>query len=294
MTSVEIASYENAADQSNTLVNRAANSLSAEPRPFLRWAGSKQRLLPQILPYVPARFNTYHEPFLGSGALFFLLEPKKAMLSDACEPLIQTYKTVATSPMDICEELTTFDVLDRDQYYEVRAESPSDEIRAAARFIYLNRAGWNGLYRVNNKGQFNVPYGKPKSANIIESSLVLSCSGALSEPGVTIRNSDFGEVGRAARSGDFVYFDPPYVTGHNNNGFIDYNENLFSWADQVRLSQLAAQLQARGVHVVVSNALHASITVLYPTFNVAEITRRSTLAGNTSARKQVTEAVFYG
>ncbi|MFM9877217.1 MAG: DNA adenine methylase [Rhodoglobus sp.] len=284
---------EGSAHDAHVLFNRASSTLSSEPRPFLRWAGSKQRLLSQLLPHMPSQFGAYFEPFLGAGALFFLLEPGRAHLSDLCAPLVEVYEVVARDPEAVYSQLSDMNILDKDLYYRVRAERPTSEIRRAARFVYLNRAGWNGLYRVNNKGVFNVPYGRPATSNTIDFSNLMACSAALARDSVTIGVDDFSTIEDKAVAGDFVYFDPPYVTGHNNNGFIDYNENLFSWSDQVRLASLARRLQENSVHVVVSNAHHEAVLALYPTFRVAEVSRRSTLASSIKSRKAVAEAVFY-
>lgn len=275
----------------DALAARAAASLSSEPRPFLRWAGSKQRLLVQLLEHIPEFSGKYFEPFVGAGALYFLLEPRLAHLSDKCEPLIEAYDVIARRVEEVVEALEPMDVLDKEFYYHVRAKTPSDEVARTARFIYLNRAGWNGLYRVNNRGQFNVPYGSPRSANLIDKANLFACAKSLTDAYVAVE--DFESATESARPGDLVYFDPPYVTGHNNNGFVDYNENLFSWDDQIRLSRRARELRDGGVHVVVSNANHAAVRELYKTFRVAEISRRSALASSAANRKVVTEAVFY-
>ncbi|MFJ2370223.1 DNA adenine methylase [Microbacterium sp. NPDC087665] len=274
-----------------TLLTRASNPLSAEPRPFLRWAGSKQRLLSQLVDYVPPFEGRYFEPFLGAGALFFLLDQSHATLSDKIAPLVETYNVVAQHPEELLAALEPMDVLDKEYYYRVRGDVPADEVGRAARFIFLNRAGWNGLYRVNNAGRFNVPYGRPRSGTILDRDNLLACSKLLST--ATIEVNDFESTVRDASAGDLVYFDPPYVTGHNNNGFIDYNEDLFAWKDQERLARVARELQDEGVHVIVSNANHAAVHALYPTFRVAEVSRRSALASTVSQRTTVTEAVFY-
>lgn len=246
-----------------------------------------------MIQFLPDRYNTYFEPFLGAGALFFLLEPRHARLSDMCGPLIDTYLTIATDTEAVYEQLAQMDVLDQDQYYRIRSERPSSLVRVAARFLYLNRAGWNGLYRVNNKGDYNVPYGRPRSANIVDLDHLRKCAETLGSESVSISAVDFGHLDDSAVAGDLVYFDPPYVTGHHNKGFVDYNEKLFSWSDQQRLADLARRLQKRGVTVIISNALHENIIGLYPTFQVVEIVRRSALASEVSSRKSVTEAMFY-
>ncbi|WP_402844659.1 DNA adenine methylase [Microbacterium sp. GXS0129] len=276
---------------SDQLALRAATPLSAEPRPFLRWAGSKQRLLAQLVPHIPTFTGRFIEPFLGAGAMFFLLDTPNAILSDKIEPLVSTYDVVARRPEELLSHLENMNVLDKDFYYRIRKQTPTDEVEAAARFIYLNRAGWNGLYRVNAKGKFNVPYGRPRSGTIIDRANLLKCSTLLS--GASLAVSDFEATARQAGPGDLVYFDPPYVTGHNNNGFVDYNEDLFAWRDQERLAGVARELRDSGVHVMVSNADHSAIRELYSTFNYAQVSRRSALASSVTKRTTVTEAVFY-
>jgi len=225
--------------------------------------------------------------------MFFFLRPESARLSDACLPLVRTYEAVKKSPHEVYAKLTSYDLLDRELFYRERAAPPAAGVAEAARFLYFNRAGWNGLYRVNSAGRYNVPYGQPKSPLHIDPDNFIAASQLLASPGVEIVGSDYSEVENAAAEGDFVYLDPPYVTGHDNNGFADYNEKLFSWDDQVALAALAARLQAAGVQVVVSNAHHDSLIALYPTFKVAKVMRQSTLAGDMTARGRVNEAVFH-
>lgn len=278
----------------DTLLDRAQRTLSTEPRPFLRWAGSKQRLLRQLVPHLPKSYGTYYEPFLGSGALFFLLRPTVANLNDKCSPLVETYHSVSEDPYSLLDLLQDRNVLDKDAYYRARDEDPTNKIARAALFIYLNRAGWNGLYRVNSQGKFNVPYGAPKSANVIDKSNLLSCGELLQSPGISISCDDYEVAAERAGSGDLVFFDPPYVTGHNNNGFVDYNETLFSWADQVRLAELASTLKDKGAHVMITNAYHDAVRALYPDFELHPLVRNSTLASHGGARGQVREALFVG
>lgn len=276
----------------DSLVDLAERTLSTIPRPFLRWAGSKQRLLRQLVPLLPSSFGRYHEPFLGGGSMFFLLQPKSAVLSDTCTDLIATYKAVADDVERVLSGLSGLDPLDREQYYAVRGARASGRHKRAAEFIYLNRAAWNGLYRVNSRGEFNVPYGAPKTSAIVDAELLRGCAKLLRRARVRLQTGDFDAALRDCESSDFVFLDPPYVTGHNNNGFIDYNERLFSWADQVRLAKTAVDLADRGVHVMVTNANHQGVIDLYPGFEAIEIERSSTLAGNKSARGLVTETVL--
>jgi DNA adenine methylase len=264
------------------------------PRSFLRWVGSKRGHLEKLIPALPETFNTYWEPFLGSGALFFLLMPSRAVLGDSCSPLMKTFSAVRDGPKKIVELYENYSVMDSDAYYEVRSEDePKNRFEKAARFIYLNRACWNGLYRVNRKGHFNVPYGRPKSDSPIDRENLIACSQLLRTPGVRLVEGDFQAALVGAHKGDLVFLDPPYVTQHNNNGFVDYNQRLFSWEDQIRMAKLAETLRSRGVHVIVTNANHQGVAELYPKFSTIQFERTSSLAADKLKRGIVSEAIFF-
>lgn len=260
--------------------------------PFLRWAGSKRAHIAALLELVPPRFNRYYEPFLGGGSLFFALSPPNAVLGDACGELMDTYKAVRDDPLAVSAAARQWNV-DRETYYRVR-DSPTVDNRSkrAARFIYLNKTCWNGLWRVNANGKFNVPFGRPKTANIVSDTQLATCAEALRK-NIEIVVGDFAPTVQCAASGDLVFFDPPYVTAHNANGFVDYNERLFRWSDQVRLAQHATALAARGVHVIVTNADHPSLTRLYEGFATQRLSRHSTMAGDSSKRTVTSELVFF-
>lgn len=274
------------------LGERAQRSLSATPRPFLRWAGSKQRLLPHLVPLLPSTFARYFEPFLGGASLFFLLEPQRALLADISVDLIDTYEAVRDGPRHVLRFLRGLDPLDREMYYRIRKNRSTGRYKRAAQFLYLNRAGWNGLYRVNSRGEFNVPYGAPRSANLVDTTNLHACARILSGGDVEVRLQDFEESLRDCGPGDFAFLDPPYVTGHNNNGFIDYNNRLFQWTDQERLASIASDLANRGVKVLVTNAHHDAVLALYPGFTVHPIDRPSTLAGQANRRGPVREVAL--
>jgi DNA adenine methylase len=271
---------------------RARSFLSATPRPFLRWAGSKRWLLPHLVPLLPRTFRTYREPFLGSAALFFLLQPERAVLGDTCRELVETFEAVRDNSAAILRYLHPLKP-GKKRFYEIRKRRSSGRFQRAAEFIYLNKTCWNGLYRVNSSGAFNVPYGKPKADGIVDDENLRSCAELLAQPGVELKTCDFNELLVDVEEGDLVYLDPPYVTGHSNNGFIDYNEKLFAWEDQVRLAKAAAELDRRGAYVVVTNAEHADVLKLYEGFDVVVVGRRSTLAGDVSARRPVREVIIY-
>jgi len=270
---------------------RACSPNSSLPRPFLRWAGSKRRLLNQIIPFIPQQFHAYYEPFLGSGALFFLLCPRQAWLSDKSRELIDVYKILRDSVSSIIRHLRPLKP-DRDLFYAFRGQPSRGKLKRTAEFLYLNKTCWNGLYRVNKKGHFNVPYGMPKTNFIANFDNLRACSLVLKKPGVNLKSCDFEEALANVQTGDLVYLDPPYITRHNN-GFIDYNETLFSWKDQKRLAKRARQLASAGAYVIVSNANNREVMGLYRGFKFGRLTRSSTLASNPECRVRVTEAILY-
>lgn len=270
----------------------AAGRFSAIPRPFLKWAGSKQALLQQITPILPKTFGRYYEPFLGSGALFLHLKPKRATLTDASDELVQTWLGIRDHCDHVVKVLAPLKP-DKDLFYELRSNRALDRATRAAEFIYLNRSCWNGLYRVNSRGEFNVPYGAPKSNFIFDETNLRACSALLAQSEVSIRRSDFEPAVSRARAGDLVFLDPPYVTKHNYNGFRDWNEKLFGWSDQERLARVATRLADRGVSVVIANAAHDDVAALYRDFKSVTLRRTSTLASDATKRGRTTESLFY-
>lgn len=263
------------------------------PRPFLRWVGSKQALLRYICPVLPSEFGRYYEPFLGGGALFFHLLPEEASLSDRSEELIDVWVAVRDHIDEIVEYLRPLKP-DKELYYKIREGRSTNPVIRSAEFLYLNKTCWNGLYRVNSKGKFNVPFGRPRTDFIFDEENLRECSKALSRKSVDISVSDFCESTKNAKEGDFVYFDPPYVTKHNNNGFRDWNEVLFSWKDQVRLADEAKRLADIGVFVLVSNADHQDIRDLYTGFSLRSFSRSSTLSSSPKFRGSVGEIIAIG
>jgi DNA adenine methylase len=261
-------------------------------KPFLKWAGSKRQLLPHIMKVVPESFNVYFEPFLGSAAVFFALQPDQAVLNDFSEELIATYRALSRDAVSLRSKLTSFEI-DKVRYYDIRKNRSSEPVERAAEFIYLNKNCFNGLYRVNSNGHFNVPFGNHSGKANYDLDNIAKCSKALARDGITLMSGDFELAVKTAREGDLVYFDPPYVTKHNFNGFRDYNEKLFSWNDQVRLATVARSLVERGVFVIVSNAAHQDIKDLYVGFETYEFSRSSTLASQSSKRGSVNEVIFY-
>lgn len=258
-------------------------------RPFLRWAGSKRWLSRAISALVPAGTAKYYEPFLGSGAVYFsLAESIECHLSDTLSPLIACYAEIQRDAEAVATQLQRWNC-DRDTYYEVRSLRPDVEsTEAAAQFIYLNRLGFNGLYRVNSSGGFNVPYGRPKNANMVTLAELRLVANRLKDV-TTLKAQDFEDALDECDAEDFVYLDPPYVAGHRNNGFVDYNAKLFTWSDQERLARKFQDLSAAGIKVVLSNADHESVRSLYAKYRVITIERHSSMAARASARGKTQE-----
>lgn len=264
--------------------------------PFVKWAGGKRLLLPQLLEHIesPAAGATYFEPFLGGGAVFFALEPASACLSDAAPELVNAFIAVRDSVDETIGFLHPMRH-SKEDYYRIRGMRPRLSASRAARFIYLNKTCFNGLYRVNLKGEFNVPFGRhPETLVICDESQLRAASNALDN--VRIEVTDFATPLAKAGEGDVVYCDPPYTVAHSNNGFVEYNAHVFSWADQERLAKSAAACVEAGAKVFVSNADHPSIRELYVPlgFRIEPISRWTTMAGSSRKRFQSTELLLIG
>lgn len=258
--------------------------------PLLKWPGGKRRLVQHILPLLPAVCNKYYEPFLGGGALFFALQPEVARLSDKNRELISAYHQIRNDPHEVIKCLEKLPNSE-EQYYTVRSASPRSPARRAARLIYLISLSFNGIHRVNFKGQFNVPYGYKTHLTPCAPEKINTASKLLRK--ATIKCQDFEEAVKSARRGDLLYLDPPYTVAHGNNGFLKYNAKIFSWDDQRRLAKVAHALADKGCAVVVSNANHPSIRKMYQDFQVLEIKRHSVIAASSEFRRAITECVFY-
>ena len=259
--------------------------------PFLKWAGGKRWLISRILNQLPS-INKYYEPFLGSGALFFALQARSARLSDCNSELINCYRCVRDHCASIIKILNRLRV-DESAYYQIRKRyEKADKIRRAAYFIYLNKTCWNGLYRVNKQGRFNVPVGHLSRIKELYNPEALIAASRLLQS-AHLQCSDFERAVQNAQSGDLVYFDPPYITTHLNNGFIKYNSKLFHQSDELRLAKLAQKLAERGVSVIVSNAAHPLIKQQYDgLFYKREVQRNSLIAANPARRSRISELII--
>lgn len=257
--------------------------------PFLKWAGGKRWLVSSSPKIFPQKFNRYIEPFLGSGAVFFHLRPKVAILADKNEELIETYQAIKSDWQRVLSHLRRHQLNHSKKYfYDIRERRPKTSCGRAARFIYLNRTCWNGLFRVNLQGQFNVPIGT-KTNVLLDSDDFASISKLLTH--VLLKCSDFEEIINLATEDDFVFVDPPYTVKHNHNGFIKYNEKIFSWEDQERLSAALHRAENRGAKFLMTNADHRSVRSLYRDYSVSSLSRASILAANPSFRSITSELV---
>ncbi len=249
-------------------------------------------MLPVLRPCVPETFGTYHEPFVGGGALFYSLRPERAVLGDNNPELVNAYCVVRDDVEALIEGLGTHRY-EKGHFLAVRALDPGklSPIQRAARFIFLNRTCFNGLYRVNGKGQFNVPFGRYANPIICDAANLRACSTALQ--GVDVRREPFESVLERAVAGDFVYFDPPYLPISATSSFTGYTEDGFGLADHRRLRDVAAALKERGVHVLLSNSAAPAIRELYADgFEVKDVLAARAINSKADGRGAVTELVI--
>jgi DNA adenine methylase len=263
-----------------------------QPRTFLRWAGSKRQLLPLIREHFAAiKAERYIEPFAGSACLFFSLEPKSAVLSDINTELMLTYRAVRETPEEVSAELKGRRRSKR-EFLRMRSTDPRTLRRAAraARFIYLNRFCFNGLYRTNQQGEFNVPFGASRTGRLPNLDALLACSRALRR--VNLITGDFEKAIRHAKPGDFVYMDPPYAVD-TRRVFNEYHRTSFSSKDVERVRRAMARLHRRGVAFLVSYAESPEAEVLRHGFSSTVVSVRRNIAGFTSQRKSANEVLIW-
>jgi len=258
--------------------------------PLLKWPGGKRWLAPELAPILSAECRgRYFEPFLGGGAVFLALQPARAVLSDNNAELIESLDVLRSAPDGVLERLWRFSN-SADCYYSVRASRPTTPVGAAARFIYLNRTCWGGIYRLNRRGEFNVPFGDSgrvicRKRDLEENARSLSRAKLLCR--------DFETSMGQAKAGDVIYADPPYTTKGQNNGFVRYNERLFAWKDQKRLAAAARAAARRGAFVAVSGLWHKDVLGLYPGWCRMRLDRPSNVAGDPAYRGRAHEVVLF-
>lgn len=266
--------------------------------PIVKWAGGKRQLLPQLTKLLPPKFNVYYEPFVGGGALLTNLFNRKlitrAIVSDTNADLINLYKTIKREPNSLRNELRRLDLNNSsDSYYAIREEFNQTSLftpRKAALFLYLNHFGFNGIWRVNFRGKFNVPFGRHNNPNIPSIEKIMEFSKMLKK--VTLLNKSFEYATMKAKKGDFVYFDPPYLPISKTACFTDYTSQGFTIEDQLRLAENFKKLNTKGVRIILSNSDVPEIEELYKGFNLQHVTVNRTINSNANKRTGFKEVII--
>ncbi|MFG6096567.1 DNA adenine methylase [Leptothoe sp. ISB3NOV94-8A] len=270
------------------------SSPSVALRPFLKWAGGKRQLIPELLKYAPDSYGRYYEPFIGGGALLLTLRPERATISDRNQELINCYQVVKGSVDDLIQNLQQHRN-EKAYFYEVRSwDRQTDFInktatQRAARIIFLNKTCYNGLFRVNSKGQFNAPFGRYKNPTIADEIVLRNVSAYLNLANVTIRQADFAVAVADAGPDDFVYFDPPYDPVSTTASFTGYYRNGFERAEQERLKAVVDDLTMRGCKVLLSNAYTEFIQDLYRDYRCVRVSATRAINSNATKRGKVDE-----
>jgi len=270
-------------------------------KPFTKWTGGKRQLLPELLSNMPSNFNRYYEPFIGGGALFFELQWKKATINDFNKELIYTYTQIRDNVEELIQLLREHQTKNsKDYYLELRAIDRNQnwetytELQKAARLLYMLRVNFNGLYRVNSKNQFNVPYGTYKNPKILDEELLLHVSNYLNENDVKILCGDFEKAVEDVQKGDFVYFDPPYAPVSETSSFTSYTHEGFGLEDQKRLYKKFVELDEKGVYVMISNSSVPFIHALYKDYkdNIKIVGANRMINSKANKRGKIDEVII--
>ncbi len=269
-------------------------------KPFVKWAGGKRQILGELKKYMPLQYNTYYEPFVGGGALLFDLSPKNAVINDYNSELMNVYNVLKDENKynKMCKLLNSYEANNSEEfYYEIRNKDRNkktfdrlSDYNRAARTIYLNKACFNGLYRVNSKNEFNVPYNKKTNVNTYDGENLLTIHMYLNMNNVQILCTDFEKAVEQAQKGDFVYFDPPYDS--DKQIFNSYTENGFGKEEQLRLSEVFKKLDKKGVYVMLSNHNTKYINDLYCDYNIHVIEAKRNINSNGKKRGKVEEVII--
>jgi DNA adenine methylase len=249
--------------------------ISVAPKPFVKWAGGKRQLLPVITSHIPNKFERYFEPFLGGGAVFFSLVPKerksKWFVSDLNYDLMLSYMTIRDKVKELVSSLEnhaqSYSKNQSVYYYKIREANPKGDIDRVSRLIFLNKTCFNGLYRVNSKGKFNVPVGRYVNPNIVNKENLFEVSKVLQSKDISIKCQDFEDALKGVGHGDFVYLDPPYQPVSSTASFTSYTDSDFDFSDQKRLFTKFKSLDKKGVKILLSNSKSDEIIELFKEFS---------------------------
>ena len=269
-------------------------------KPFVKWAGGKRQILDELKKHIPQEYDTYYEPFIGGGALLFEMSPKKAVINDSNKELMNVYEVLCDDKKfkKMCNVLNSYEANHSEEfYYEIRNKDRERmqfnrlaDYTRAARTIYLNKACFNGLYRVNSKGEFNVPFGKKTKVNTYDGGNLITVSNYLTMNDIKILSVDFEEAVKDAKNHDFVYFDPPYDS--DTGTFNSYTEDGFGKEEQRRLARVFKELDKRGVYVMLSNHNTALVNELYEGYNIYVIEAKRNINSNGNKRGKVEELII--
>lgn len=264
--------------------------------PFVKWAGGKRQLLPELIKRVP-KFTTYCEPFVGGGALFFYLQPKKAIINDFNKDLINTYIAIQNDVESLIQHLSTYKN-DSESYYKIRELDRTplfhrmSATEKASRLIYLNKTCYNGLFRVNSMGEFNSPFGSYKSPNIVNEPTLRAIHNYFQNADVTFLSGDFEAAVKGLKKGTFVYFDPPYDPVSASSNFTGYTNLGFGKQEQRRLKEVCDELNAKGIRFLLSNSATDFILDLYKEYNIEKISAKRVINSNANNRGNVDEVLI--
>lgn len=265
--------------------------------PFLKWVGGKRQLIPEIIRIMPKKFTNYYEPFIGGGAVLFHIQPKKATINDLNEELINVYRTIKEAPEALIKDLETHKN-ESDYFYEIRGLDRNLEfknlskVKRASRFIYLNKTCYNGLYRVNNSGEFNSPFGKYKNPNIVNEVTIRAVSKYLNSNQIEVLNTDYKNVLEGIKKGSFVYFDPPYEPVSKSSNFTGYVQGGFTIEDQIRLRDECNRLNDNGIKFMLSNSDSQIIKDLYKDYDINYVKAIRSINSNATKRGEINEVII--
>ncbi len=268
--------------------------LKEETYPIVKWVGGKRQLMFELLKNMPENYNRYFEPFIGGGALFFELQPDNAYISDMNEELINLYQVVRDNVDKLITDLKKHDI-SKEYFMEIRNIDRTEEyknwsnVKKASRFIYLNRTCFNGMYRVNSKGEFNVPFGHYKNPRILDENNLINCSNLLQK--TEIKHADFSEILTKVQKGDFVYFDPPYVPLSETSSFTSYTKDGFDIDMQFKLRDVCDELDSMGVKFLLSNSDTKLVNELYENYNIKKVFASRQINANAGGRGKITEVL---
>jgi DNA adenine methylase len=267
-----------------------------KPEPFLKWAGGKRQLLPEINVRIPNHFETYFEPFLGGGALLFSLLPVNAVINDSNEDVINAYEQIKKNFKELIAVLTTYENTPSFFYkiresYNLRKGQKTSEVERAAQTIYLNKTCYNGLYRVSKVGNFNTPFGRYKNPKIVDEANIEAVSHFLNHAKIEITSDDFSKCCQKAKAKDFVYLDPPYDPLTPYSSFTAYSKGDFSKEDQIRLKETCDALNKRGVFFMLSNSATPFIKDLYKEYRIETVKAKRNINSNGQKRGDIDEVL---